>query len=167
MTSDVMVLVRKARADWLRAQCEVVYVRVLMAAQRYADALRREDKYRPDQPRVPAGNPDGGQWTDAGGGGEASVDLAQGGWPRRQCQSWRIHIRGDARASHAPVERDECRKRLRFHACGTSIRRGVRARVAQGQGNLSRRQLTNTNSPGALKRDAGWSRGAKRRARQA
>ena len=26
-------------------------------------------KYRPDQLRVPAGNPDGGQWTDEGGGG--------------------------------------------------------------------------------------------------
>jgi len=28
-----------------------------------------ETKYDPDQPRVPAGNPDGGQWTDAGAGG--------------------------------------------------------------------------------------------------
>lgn len=26
-----------------------------------------ENKYRPDQPRVPAGNPDGGQWTADGG----------------------------------------------------------------------------------------------------
>src|SRR6185437_6810331 len=26
-------------------------------------------KYSPDQPRVPAGNPDGGQWTDGGGDG--------------------------------------------------------------------------------------------------
>ncbi len=25
-------------------------------------------KYSPTQPRVPRGNPDGGQWTDAGGG---------------------------------------------------------------------------------------------------
>ena len=30
-------------------------------------------KYRPDQLRVPAGNPDGGQWTDEGGGGGASL----------------------------------------------------------------------------------------------
>lgn len=30
-------------------------------------ALQR--KFSPDQPRVPAGNPDGGQWTDGGGGG--------------------------------------------------------------------------------------------------
>lgn len=29
-------------------------------------ALQR--KFSPDQPRVPAGNPDGGQWTDGGGG---------------------------------------------------------------------------------------------------
>jgi len=30
-------------------------------------------KYRPDQLRVPAGNPDGGQWTDEGGGGGTST----------------------------------------------------------------------------------------------
>ena len=29
-----------------------------------------ERKYSPDQPRVPAGTAEGGQWTDAGGGGE-------------------------------------------------------------------------------------------------
>lgn len=33
----------------------------------------RSLKYRDDQPRVPAGNPDGGQWTAEGGSGE-SVD---------------------------------------------------------------------------------------------
>lgn len=37
-------------------------------------------KYRPDQLRVPAGNPDGGQWTDeggdGGGDGETTVDPA-------------------------------------------------------------------------------------------
>lgn len=30
-----------------------------------------EQKYRADQPRVPAGNPDGGQWTNGGGGHNA------------------------------------------------------------------------------------------------
>lgn len=29
-----------------------------------------ERKYSPDQPRVPAGSAEGGQWTDAGGAGE-------------------------------------------------------------------------------------------------
>lgn len=39
-------------------------------------------KYRPDQPRVPAGSPDGGQWTDDGGGtsggAAGSTELAVG-----------------------------------------------------------------------------------------
>jgi hypothetical protein len=52
------------------------------AAPLYADlaALRMQRalmmvarKYQPDQPRMPAGNPEGGQWTDAGGG---LVDVA-------------------------------------------------------------------------------------------
>lgn len=39
-------------------------------------------KYRPDQPRVPAGNPDGGQWTDGGGGatfGNEGQEVVDGG----------------------------------------------------------------------------------------
>ncbi|PSH57547.1 hypothetical protein CU103_27560 [Phyllobacterium sophorae] len=34
--------------------------------------LRRK-AFQPDQPRVPAGNPDGGQWTDTGGGSSGSA----------------------------------------------------------------------------------------------
>jgi len=37
--------------------------------------LGRKANFNPDQPRVPAGNPDGGQWTD-GGGGSASSDFS-------------------------------------------------------------------------------------------
>ena len=33
-----------------------------------------ERRYRPDQPRVPAGSPDGGQWTAAGGARPRSLD---------------------------------------------------------------------------------------------
>lgn len=36
-------------------------------------------KYRPDQLRVPAGNPDGGQWTDEGSGGGDSGEADGGG----------------------------------------------------------------------------------------
>jgi hypothetical protein len=32
-------------------------------------------KYNPDEPRVPAGNPDGGQWTDGGDGGASAGAL--------------------------------------------------------------------------------------------
>jgi len=40
-----------------------VDLRMELAARQLELALR---KYRPDQPRVPAGVPTGGQWTDAG-----------------------------------------------------------------------------------------------------
>ena len=40
----------------------------MLAEVKYELAWRRfQRKYSPDQPRVPAGNPDGGQWTDGGG----------------------------------------------------------------------------------------------------
>ncbi len=43
------------------------------AADATADAdYERTFKYRPDQPRVPAGRPDGGQWTREGGAGAPS-----------------------------------------------------------------------------------------------
>jgi hypothetical protein len=39
---------------------------------------RNEQKYSPDQPRVPAGNSDGGQWTTVGSGGGISIALPTG-----------------------------------------------------------------------------------------
>lgn len=41
---------------------------VLIAHAHAADAALAEYKYSPDQPRVPAGSSEGGQWTDGGGG---------------------------------------------------------------------------------------------------
>ena len=44
--------------------------------------LARKAGFDPTQPRVPAGNADGGQWTDAGGGGRVKVaanDRGEGG----------------------------------------------------------------------------------------
>jgi hypothetical protein len=38
-------------------------------------ALQRKANFNPNQPRVPAGNPDGGQWTGEGGGaGSARIN---------------------------------------------------------------------------------------------
>jgi hypothetical protein len=39
---------------------------------------RNEQKYSPDQPRVSAGNPDGGQWTTVSSGGGISIALPTG-----------------------------------------------------------------------------------------
>lgn len=41
-----------------------------------------EVKYSADQPRVPAGNPDGGQWTSEGGLGSYDARLANNNKPR-------------------------------------------------------------------------------------
>ena len=47
------------------------------AGEAFSDALRHFigliRKYAEDQPRVPAGNPDGGQWTGGGGGAASSL----------------------------------------------------------------------------------------------
>ena len=49
-------------------QSEVAFARLRVAGR----LVRRSLKYSPDQPRVPAGQPGGGQWTSVGdGGGEA------------------------------------------------------------------------------------------------
>lgn len=48
-----------------------------MAAYAVSERLRQMQellvKYSPSQPRVPAGSPDGGQWTNGSGGGERRV----------------------------------------------------------------------------------------------
>ncbi len=49
------------RSQWL-----LEALRVRMKFARFA-ALYTKAGYDPNQPRVPAGNPDGGQWTDTGG----------------------------------------------------------------------------------------------------
>lgn len=51
---------RWLRHDWRR------YVQRGSELEKFYEEIER--KYRPDQARVPAGNPDGGQWTDEGGG---------------------------------------------------------------------------------------------------
>lgn len=45
---------------------EPVNLQLDLATRNLENALL-ELRYIPDQPRVPAGNPDGGQWTDVGG----------------------------------------------------------------------------------------------------
>jgi hypothetical protein len=53
------------RLKWLAAA-----TRFEIAMHRHARALKYG--FNPDQPRVPRGNPHGGYWTDAGGGGQAT-----------------------------------------------------------------------------------------------
>jgi hypothetical protein len=50
----------------------VLLRRRLVSLKAQARLLRHEHarKYNPDQPRIPAGNADGGRWTSGGGGGD-------------------------------------------------------------------------------------------------
>lgn len=62
-----------ARLRWLVAE-----LKLDMAMRRFARVLKAG--FDPNQPRVPAGNPDGGQWTS--GGGRSRVRLAASDKPR-------------------------------------------------------------------------------------
>ena len=68
---------RKYQDDALRAENLARLSRSLAALRRelasvQTELLARKAGFNPDQPRVPAGNPDGGQWTDGGGTSEGN-----------------------------------------------------------------------------------------------
>ncbi|HUU24841.1 MAG TPA: hypothetical protein VMW68_04665 [Methyloceanibacter sp.] len=68
---------RASAADWqtslrLRRVSALLWSRVLDAKLRDLD--RAIKAFDPNQPRVPAGNPDGGQWTDASGAEQHQVE---------------------------------------------------------------------------------------------
>lgn len=55
---------------------EIVLLRRRLVSLKAQTRLLRHElarKYNPDQPRIPAGNADGGQWTSGGGGGDAAL----------------------------------------------------------------------------------------------
>ena len=69
-----------AFAAWIAASQRVLtMLRAEVDELKAAQARRRleEAKYIPGQPRVPAGNPRGGQWTDRSGGQGSGTSLAQ------------------------------------------------------------------------------------------
>jgi hypothetical protein len=59
-----------------RIAAELAALSFSLRAARLRELIRKAG-FRPDQPRVPAGNPDGGQWTDdlRGAGSDASEDF--------------------------------------------------------------------------------------------
>lgn len=67
-------LLNATRCEILAAKSLVTTLLVVRRAQQLtgSDGLRA---YNPDQPRVPAGNPDGGQWTNALGEGWSGLPI--------------------------------------------------------------------------------------------
>jgi hypothetical protein len=58
----------------LRLRAQVAAAAVVTRLRLLADAF----KYDPDQPRVPAGSPEGGQWTSTGGANDDSLASDEG-----------------------------------------------------------------------------------------
>lgn len=61
------ILTRKAQGLPALTEADPGWQIILKGLARHQEACRKAG-FNPDQPRVPAGNPDGGQWTDSGGG---------------------------------------------------------------------------------------------------
>jgi hypothetical protein len=74
-----MSLLNSEEREWRAARRAFAVAGLELRRLRLALALKR---FNPSQPRVPAGNPDGGQWTDGGGGGSPRATLVSGR-PRR------------------------------------------------------------------------------------
>lgn len=68
-TADVdvpgLMAIRAMESDLLRLKWHAAALRFEIALRRHDVALK--GGYNPDEPRVPRGNPDGGQWTGEGG----------------------------------------------------------------------------------------------------
>lgn len=64
------------KAKYLSAACVRYYGAVPTLTAEIVEYTGFILKFNPDQPRVPAGNPDGGQWTSGGGG--VGSDSAEG-----------------------------------------------------------------------------------------
>jgi hypothetical protein len=69
----------RERKELLRLKSELMALRADIKLRKFLQAFKA---YNPNQPRVLAGNPDGGQWTSDGAGGATRVRLAQGDKPR-------------------------------------------------------------------------------------
>ena len=58
----------REEAERLKRKSDAAWEKFIAAFDRHWDACRKAG-FNPAQPRVPAGNPDGGQWTSGGAGG--------------------------------------------------------------------------------------------------
>ena len=70
---------RQELLELLRLKSDIAWLRFQRALVLHMIALQRKANFNPSQPRVPAGNPDGGQWTSEGeGAGKIQPDAPHG-----------------------------------------------------------------------------------------
>ena len=96
MTLMRLANLRSARADWLRVQSEVAYVRTILAGQRYFDALHREQRFNPNHDAL--GRFTFGEGQDALAGEPGRDDLSQ----PNNLQRYTVNlVEEDLRGGHA------------------------------------------------------------------
>jgi hypothetical protein len=109
---------RRAQSGSATGQFETSRARLIRALLQ--DEGGRRSGYDPNQPRVPAGNPDGGQWTSSGGG--SPVRLAVERTPRGFGSATLLAAaEGDARNNVIPV----ARKRVNEAECWAQYQRDI------------------------------------------
>lgn len=114
-----MVFLDSQRREWARARHAFAVAQLELRRLRISVALKR---FNPSQPRVPAGHPDGGQWTGDGSGGDDPRVTFVSARPRRGGGRARVingrvyettpsqEVRLDVSAAHARALVQEVRR---------------------------------------------------------
>jgi len=114
-------------------------VRIMLADLKFELALRALGrKYSPDQPRVRAGNPDGGQWTDGGGqGGERDDPIVLSDAVADSVFDSGTRLAASDGTSGYPINLQEEEARG-GHTISAHVNRSPEALIAQAQENFDR-----------------------------
>lgn len=105
--APVPIVARRRGAPLAAIGATLARLRMQAAALRFETKLRRlsralDRRYSPNQPRVPAGSPGGGQWTSGGGGSGAVSDVS----PVQVALNTVANVVSDATATLLVGERD-------------------------------------------------------------
>jgi len=102
----------------------------------WRESLLRQVKYSPDQPRVPAGNADGGQWMDMGGQDSRAGDSGSGlrGEAALPARGVRAAAGSGAQSGAGPGERAPKPKPFKVERAAESLHRNL-SKERWGEGN--------------------------------
>jgi CDI toxin RNase A-like protein len=124
----------RREVEELRIKSDLAFENFRRAFKSYA----QQRKYSPDQPRVPAGNPDGGQWTSGGGEGAGRNDptvLSDATADNVFEPGTRLAADNSAASYRIDLQEEEARG---GHAISAHVNRSPEALMAQARENFDR-----------------------------
>ncbi len=96
---------RRAEIAAIRRDCDLVAQSLREVCREWAVLVRSHlHKFDPDQPRVPAGNSDGGQWTSEGGSGPSREGVPSNSQTQDDATEDRIELADAANDNLTPEE---------------------------------------------------------------